>query len=129
MNERSRAENEDDRDDGATRRAGDRAPDATDLTTVDGGRRFFDLLRGRRWTLLRFGAGPAFQAAGQDVRTLSVVADPAGPDELDDNAGHLARAYGAGRRTLVLIRPDGYIGVLSEVGNAATISDHLGSLT
>ena len=55
----------DDRDETALLRAGDRAPDATELTTVDGERRLFDLTRGGRFTLLSFGATPA-------ARSLSV---------------------------------------------------------
>ena len=46
----------DDRDETAQLRAGDRAPDATKLMTVEGERRLFDLTRGGRFTLLGFGA-------------------------------------------------------------------------
>ena len=53
----------DDRDETALLRAGDRAPDATKLTTVEGERRLFDLTRGGRFTLLNFGATTAVEAA------------------------------------------------------------------
>jgi hypothetical protein len=46
----------DDRDETAPLRAGDRAPDATKLTTVEGEHRLFDLTGGGRLTLLSFGA-------------------------------------------------------------------------
>jgi hypothetical protein len=44
------------------------------------------------------------------------------PDRTD------ASAYGAGDRTLVLIRPDGYIGVISDAGDVATVTSYLAAL-
>ncbi|MEV4708239.1 FAD-dependent oxidoreductase [Actinoplanes sp. NPDC049316] len=115
----------DDRDEAATLRAGDRAPDATGLTTVAGGRRLFDLTGGGRFTLLSFGAVPAV-AAG--VRTLRVVGRPVAPGDIADTRGHLAAAYGAEGRTLVLIRPDGYIGLISDAGDGAAVTRYLADL-
>jgi hypothetical protein len=115
----------DDRDDTAALRAGDRAPDATKLTTVEGERRLFDLTRGGRFTLLNFGATPAVEASPSDLRTLHVVGQPAGPDDIADTEGHLASAYGAADRTLVLIRPDGYIALISDAGDVSAVSDYL----
>ena len=51
VNYRGSALARDDRDETALLRAGDRAPDATGLTTVEGERRLFDLTRGGRFTL------------------------------------------------------------------------------
>ncbi|GAB3812764.1 FAD-dependent oxidoreductase [Micromonospora zhanjiangensis] len=110
----------DDRDDAAALRAGDRAPDATRLMTVDGERRLFDLLRGGRFALLSFGDRPAV-----DVRTLHVVDQPIEPGDIADTGNHLADAYGATDRTLVLIRPDGYIGLISDVGDAKAVRQYL----
>lgn len=118
----------DDRDDDAALRAGDRAPDATKLTTVEGERRLFDLTRGGRFTLLAFGEVPAVEACGFDVRIVHVVAKPTGPADVVDSDGHLARAYGASDRTLVLIRPDGYVGVISEAGDESAVSDYLATI-
>jgi 2-polyprenyl-6-methoxyphenol hydroxylase-like FAD-dependent oxidoreductase len=101
----------DDRDDTATLRAGDRAPDAV----VPGGR-LFDLTRGGHFTLLSFGARPAIEAPG-----LTVV----GPDDLTGAAG----TYGATGTTLVLIRPDGYIGLISDRGDVAAVSDYLAAIS
>jgi len=115
----------DDRDDTAPLRAGDRAPDATKLTTVEGERRLFDLTRGGRFTLLSFGATPAIEVG---LRTLHVVAQPAGPSDIADTAGHLASAYGATDRTLVLIRPDGYVALISDAGDASAVSDYLAAI-
>lgn len=118
----------DDRADTAALRAGDRAPDAPGLTTVKGEHRLFDLLRGYRFTLLRFGAAPAVDAAPANLRTLRVVERPTGPDEIADPAGHLAHAYDPTDRTLVLIRPDGYIGLISDAGNTAAVSHYLAAV-
>ncbi|XXX69060.1 FAD-dependent oxidoreductase [Sorangium sp. So ce128] len=115
----------DDRDETALLRAGDRAPDATKLTTVEGERRLFELTRGGRFTLLCFGPAPAIGASASDLRTLHVVGQPTGPDDIADTAGHLAHAYGATERTLVLIRPDGYVALISDAGDASAVSDHL----
>jgi 2-polyprenyl-6-methoxyphenol hydroxylase-like FAD-dependent oxidoreductase len=115
----------DDRDETAALRAGDRAPDATKLNTVDGERRLFDLTRGGRFTLLNFGATPAVDG---DLRTLHVVGQPTGPGDIADTADHLASAYGAVDRTLVLIRPDGYVALISDAGDVAAVSDYLAAI-
>ena len=51
----------------------------------------------------------SIEASPSGLRTLDVVGHPAGPDDIADAEGHLASAYGAVGRTLVLIRPDGYV--------------------
>lgn len=117
----------DDRDETAVLRAGDRAPDATGLRTVDGEHRLFDLTRGGRFTLLGFGTEADTLRPG--LRTLRVVARPAGPGEIADTGGHLAGAYGATGRTLVLIRPDGYIAMISDQGDTSAVSEHLAAIT
>jgi 2-polyprenyl-6-methoxyphenol hydroxylase-like FAD-dependent oxidoreductase len=104
----------DDRSDDAELRAGDRAPDATGLVTADGEHRLFELTAGGRFTLLSFGA----PVEPPGVRTLQV-----GPGV--DRDGHLARLYGATDRTLVLIRPDGYVGLISDAGDVAAVESYL----
>lgn len=118
----------DDRDETALLRAGDRAPDATKLTTVEGERRLFDLTRGGRFTLLSFGASAAVEAAPSGLRTLRVVGRPAAPGDVADTEGHLAGAYGAAGRTLVLIRPDGHIALISDAGDVSAVSDYLAAI-
>ncbi|MFI5586173.1 FAD-dependent oxidoreductase [Amycolatopsis sp. NPDC051758] len=113
----------DDRDETARLRAGDRAPDATGLATVDGEHRLFELTRGGRFTLLSFGVTPAPEAG--DLRTLRVVDHPAGPGEVADTGGRLADAYGATEGTLVLIRPDGYVALISDAGDISAVSEFL----
>jgi hypothetical protein len=118
----------DDRDDAAELRAGDRAPDATKLATVDGERRLFDLTRGGRFTLLTFGRATAVEFAQYALRTLHVVEQPTGPDDIADAEGHLAAAYAASDGTLVLIRPDGYVGLISDAGDVRAVTDYLAAI-
>ncbi len=92
---------------------------------MDGARRLFDLTRGGRFTVLDFGGTAALEATRADLRVLHVVGQPNGPDDLADTAGHLAAAYGATGRTFALIRPDGYVGLISEAGDAAAVSNYL----
>ena len=107
----------DDRDDGAGLRAGDRAPDATGLRTPKGEHRLFDLTRGGRFTLLAFGDLPPIDHVGLDLQILRVVDEAHEPDQLVDTHGHLRAAYGADEHTLALIRPDGYLAVISDAGD------------
>ncbi|HEY3559752.1 MAG TPA: FAD-dependent oxidoreductase [Kribbella sp.] len=111
----------DDRDDTAPLRAGDRAPDATKLLTVDGVRRLFELTGGGQFTLLGFGPVPAIEG----VRTLRVVGRPTDPGEIADTDGALATTYDANDQTLVLIRPDGYIALISDAGDISAVTDSL----
>lgn len=92
-------------------RAGDRAPDAT--ATLDGRPvRLFDLYRGPHWTLLSFGAA----VAEIDVPAYTVVrpGEPAGEHTLVDVDGHVRAGYDAADGTVVLVRPDGYIGLMAD---------------
>ncbi|MFK0170599.1 FAD-dependent oxidoreductase [Streptomyces sp. NPDC090306] len=133
----------DDRHDGdspsgpAPLRAGDRAPDATGLRTVEGERRLYDLTRGGRFTLLDFGSATESDPDTASVRetsssapltTLRVVEHPSAPGELADSEHHLADAYNAGDRTLVLIRPDGQVGLLSDAGDLTAVKDYLAAI-
>jgi hypothetical protein len=70
--------------------AGDRAPDGL----LPGGARIFDALRGPQWTLLAAGVPVSLP----EVRTVAI--DPS--------------AYGAEQPTLYLVRPDGYVGLVTE---------------
>ncbi len=134
VNYRGSALARDDRDETASLRAGDRAPDATRLLTTGGEHRLFDLTGGGQFTLLSFGPAPAARAIPADLRTrwalrtLQVVEQPAAPGDLADTEGHLARAYAATDRTLVLIRPDGYLGLISDAGDAAAVAGYLAAL-
>lgn len=115
----------DDRDERASLRAGDRAPDATGLVAVDGVHRLFDLLGGGRFTLLNFGPQLVTTLPVTAPRVLHVVAESAGEGEITDTADNLAAAYSPSGRTLVLIRPDGYIGLISDAGDLQAVTKYL----
>ncbi|MEV4108384.1 FAD-dependent monooxygenase [Nonomuraea sp. NPDC049695] len=90
-------------------RAGDVAPDAPVM--LDGRQtRLFDLLRGPHFTALTFGADPGL--TDPRVRAYTVVRE--GQAGLVDTTGHLHRMYGGRPGTTVLIRPDGYIGLMAD---------------
>ncbi|WP_317891003.1 FAD-dependent monooxygenase [Granulicella arctica] len=115
----------DDRDDTASLRAGDRAPDAPGLTTFEGERRLFDLTRGGRFTLVNFGATVTVEALPSNLKILNVRQQLEAPEDLRDSQGDLSRAYGATTRSLVLIRPDGYIALISDTGDVSDVSNYL----
>jgi hypothetical protein len=96
--------------------------------TMDGPRRLFDLTRGGHFTLLNFGAAATLESAPAHITVFHVIAHPTGIGEIDDPEGHLASAYGATARTLVLIRPDGYIGLICDAGDITTVSDYLAAI-
>lgn len=118
----------DDRGDDDRLRAGDRAPDAPGLTTIDGKRRLHELLGGGRFTLVSFGVeiGALAGSAGLDI--VRVVDSPRRPGDVVDSAGHAARAYGVTGKSLVLVRPDGYIALISDAGSTAEVEKRLAVL-
>ncbi|MFC9994179.1 FAD-dependent monooxygenase [Nocardia sp. NPDC127526] len=111
-------------DDGALQ-AGDRAPDAP-LTTGTGEKvSLFELFRGPHATLLVFGgtpdetdsSDPGRSAAlpATQIRVVSIAGPDAEPAEgiLVDAGGHAHRAYSATPGTRALVRPDGYLALLT----------------
>jgi hypothetical protein len=44
-------------------------------------------------------------------------------------ACHLAGAHGAADRTLVLIRSDGYVALISDAGDVSAVSDYLAAVS
>jgi 2-polyprenyl-6-methoxyphenol hydroxylase-like FAD-dependent oxidoreductase len=99
-----------------TLRAGDRAPDAP--CTGPGVQRLFDVYRGPHFTVLAFGpnaheAQPklAWPAGGAELRRYAVHTGRSADDRgLADTSGLVSSIYGTTGDTLVLIRPDGYVG-------------------
>ncbi|MDX3799270.1 FAD-dependent oxidoreductase [Streptomyces sp. AK04-3B] len=100
-----------------TLRVGDRAPDA-ELFGADGaGTRLFDVFRGPHFTAIAYGADAAgdlerlaWPTAGARLKRLTVGAAAADGLALSDPGNTLRRGYGLTGDTLLLIRPDGYIG-------------------
>ena len=106
-------------------RAGDRAPDARCNDPVTGApMRLFDLFRGPHFTLL--GLGESSAAALDGIKSDNVRPYLIGPGGLSDDAGHVARAYGG--EALILVRPDGYLGLIADADDAAAVNDYLRSL-
>ena len=118
----------DDRDDRSALRAGDRAPDATGLTTTKGPRRLFDLIGGGLFTLLVFGVEDAGTPRDPRMRVLHVADQPGAIDQIGDPDDQLAQTYGASDQTLILIRPDGYIGLITDTGDTQAVTDYLNAM-
>lgn len=92
--------------------AGDRAPDAP--CQVDGHpTSLFDLFRGPHWTVMTFGAAGVVVQQGETADGKAVV----------DVDGHIRDAYGAEPGTILLIRPDGYVGLATM--SAADVAPYL----
>ncbi|GAA3769606.1 FAD-dependent oxidoreductase [Plantactinospora mayteni] len=106
-------------------RPGDRAPDAPLRDPVTGSAvRLFDLFRGPHFTLL--GIGERCAAGFGDVDTGIVQPHLVGPGGLLDDGGHAAHAYGTD--ALVLVRPDGHIGLVADPAEPGTVAEYLRSL-
>jgi len=96
-------------DSGRKLTAGDRAPDANLMGAAGKPRRLFDLYAGSHWTLLRHGNGRTEVVARKGLRIHS-IGDGL---ELSDADGQFQRVYGIEIGTNVLVRPDGYIGIIA----------------
>jgi 2-polyprenyl-6-methoxyphenol hydroxylase-like FAD-dependent oxidoreductase len=97
-------------------RAGDRAPDAPCLDASARPIRLFDVFRGPHWTVLAFGDWPRERVvipAGTIGQVYRVVRPDQPRDEhtLVDHEGHAHAVYDIGTDTLLLVRPDGYLGL------------------
>lgn len=109
----------------ATLHAGDRAPDA-DLETAGGTQmRLFETFKGPHFTAIAYGDKAAKELQGLDwsafgvplIRVLINSSVEHNGDYMLKDAKHtFKRAYGLNDDTLLLIRPDGYIGHIA-VGN------------
>ena len=99
-------------------RAGDRAPDAPCRDAVGTPTRLFDVFRGPHFTLLWFGESADIARLADRYRFVKVyrVASAGRPGELVDYDGHIHGGYGVPPegQALVLVRPDGYIGLFSD---------------
>lgn len=128
-------------------RAGERAPDGMVQTSWnESPTRLFELLLGTRHTLLIFtgdqqaretqqGEQEILRQLAEDYHTIMdtyyILPDQAKPAELDsahilyDPARDLHRRYGMSMPGVVLIRPDGYIGVRSQQGHLDPLRHYL----
>ncbi|MGK4584789.1 FAD-dependent monooxygenase [Kitasatospora sp. HPMI-4] len=117
-----------DLDDSTGIRAGDRAPDAPCRTAQGEPLRLFDLLRGPHFTLLSFGDRPAPQASAVPGTRVVTVGGHAGAD-LVDVEGHARRAYGVSGDAVVLVRPDGFVGLTGGPVGPEPVTAYLDGLT
>jgi 2-polyprenyl-6-methoxyphenol hydroxylase-like FAD-dependent oxidoreductase len=112
-----------------TLRAGDRIPGA--VLRDPGGEqvRLFDLMRGPHFTILAHGPNAAdaldgleWAETGAPLRRIAVGATADRADHvLTDPAQTLTRMHGLTEDTLLLVRPDGYIGHIATSDHAAGI--------
>ena len=93
--------------------AGDRAPDAV----LADGTRLFEAMSGPHWTLAVFGENRTELMPEAIAGRLRTVAVPAGSPGYDGIGG----IDGA----LVLIRPDGYVGLISTPGTLSEVMNYL----
>jgi 2-polyprenyl-6-methoxyphenol hydroxylase-like FAD-dependent oxidoreductase len=106
-------------------RPGDRAPDAPLRDAATGTpTRLFDLFRGPHFTLL--GLGERCAPVLGDVSSGIVNAYLVGSGGLVDDDGHVAHAYGTD--ALILVRPDGHIGLVAHPTQTGNVGDYLRSL-
>jgi 2-polyprenyl-6-methoxyphenol hydroxylase-like FAD-dependent oxidoreductase len=122
-----------DLDDTTGIRAGDRAPDAPCVRATSGEKvRLFELFRGTHFTLLVFGEQSVPQLPDVSnglLRTYTVVR-PGSTTAISDHTlvdydGHASKAYSITGDALILIRPDGYIGLTGGSINPQSIIDYL----
>ncbi|MFI7131507.1 hypothetical protein ACIBQ1_37925 [Nonomuraea sp. NPDC050153] len=89
------------------------APAESLLDSYEAERRPFQLLAGPRWTLIGYGV----PRAGLRVHTTGVRGD------ILDGGGHLRDAYALSPDDWVLIRPDGYVALVT--ADLATVGSYL----
>ncbi len=114
-------------------RAGDRAPDAPCIRVCDGKPvRLFDVFQGTHFTLLSFGDAPKPCLPHQyrcDVQAYTVSFSGHQSDNDDhslyDRDENARRAYGVTSDALVLVRPDGYVGLTMGGSNPRPVLDYL----
>jgi 2-polyprenyl-6-methoxyphenol hydroxylase-like FAD-dependent oxidoreductase len=122
-----------DRPEGAPK-AGDRAPDSPAQTATGDPVRLFDVFRQPGFTLLGFGqetreAIDAVVAKHGDIAIGRLVdKTPESTVDIVDVDGHAYEEYAITEPTLVLIRPDGHIGVLAEAAQGGAVLDYLANL-
>jgi 2-polyprenyl-6-methoxyphenol hydroxylase-like FAD-dependent oxidoreductase len=115
---------------------GDRAPDSLGQAPDGTAARFFDIFRGQHLTALAFGpqsrktARILAERFPQELRSIAVF--PAGtlPAGLEagsviDNEGDTHRDYGIDGDTLLIVRPDGYVGMCATDPDQTRVFEYL----
>lgn len=104
--------------------AGDRAPDAPLLGAAGRRVRVFDLLRGPHWTLFGIGSDRTQLARRANVEVHILGEGKA----LRDDGGHFRTAYGVAAGDWILIRPDGYIGAITDATHLGELEAYMDSV-
>jgi 2-polyprenyl-6-methoxyphenol hydroxylase-like FAD-dependent oxidoreductase len=116
------------RTDPAALQAGDRAPDAPGLRDATGDHRLFDFFRGPHITLVAFGEGWDGMLEALRMHFGDALKIVAIGNAQVDTEGHAAMAYGADEATLFVVRPDGYIGLVTHDRSMAPVERYLSLL-
>jgi len=123
-------------DDLTTIRAGDLAPSAPRVQAKGGETlRLFDLFRGTHFILLTFGDRPMSGLLDTPgllhTYTITRPGTPTATEGnvLIDSNGEAYRTYGITKDALVLVRPDGYVGLTAGSSEPQPIIDYLHAVT
>lgn len=106
-------------------RAGSRAPDAPIRGAAGRPTRLFKLFQGPHWTLLGYEvdrANAVRPRAGLHIHTVGRRGD------IVDDGGYIRIGYGLDPGTWVLVRPDGYIGVIASSDAGPALEHYLSSV-
>src|SRR5215467_1243399 len=106
-------------------RAGSRAPDAPIRGAAGLSTRLFKLFQGPHWTLLGYEvdrANAVRPRAGLHIHTVGRRGD------IVDDGGYIRIGYGLEPGTWVLVRPDGYIGVIASSDAGPVLERYLSSV-
>jgi 2-polyprenyl-6-methoxyphenol hydroxylase-like FAD-dependent oxidoreductase len=114
----------------STLQPGDRAPDAPLLNHSGNEVRLFDLYRGPHFTLLQFPlnaeeTSDEFEPCVHSYTILRQANGPLRDHQFIAREEHIWNIYGIASGALFLIRPDGYIGFITNMGNASQVKDYL----
>jgi 2-polyprenyl-6-methoxyphenol hydroxylase-like FAD-dependent oxidoreductase len=125
------------RDGEAAVQAGDRAPDSW-LQRHDGTAvRLFDLFRGTHTSAVAFGPRSSEAAAAlagrfpgrlEQFTVLPAGSPSPSPEVFTDGGGHARRDYAVDGDTLLIVRPDGYVGLRVTDPHEADVLRYLGGL-
>jgi 2-polyprenyl-6-methoxyphenol hydroxylase-like FAD-dependent oxidoreductase len=115
----------DERADDAPLRAGYRAPDAPCVGAGGQPLRLFSLLKSGDWIMLRYEPdGASALTPRRGLRIVSVGQHA----ELRDVEGHLRAAYGFAAGDIALLRPDGYVAVLTHDQHSPALAAYIDKL-
>jgi hypothetical protein len=106
------------------RNAGKRAPDAPVRGAAGQPTRLFCLFQGTHWTLLAYQAPSLVLPSRPGLRIHHIGAS----GDIVDDEGHVRDAYGLAPGECVLVRPDGYIGAVVSVDEAASLEPYLAAV-